>query len=187
METHETAKPATFGYNQVQAGLTAALDSTDHPGRVRGRIQHIRRLQLAPKSGRGRVIRYNFDWIARWHLALLLSMRLGYDPTEAVAFIQKNWGRASRDAENAFDRGEAMLGDVVTVARMARRPDQHVIVTLHHRNSPELPTFGATRVIGMPSIAGWLAGPGPDRLLTIFDLTAVLHRLEAELAAAAAQ
>jgi hypothetical protein len=184
METHETAKPATFGYNQVQAGLTAALDSTDHPGRVRGRIQHIRRLQLAPKSGRGRVIRYNFDWIARWHLALLLSMRLGYDPTEAVAFIQKNWGRASRDPDTAFHRGEAMLADIVAVARTARTKDEHVILTLDHRNSPELPTFGYVQVRGLGSFTSWLSDQAD--VITIFDLTAILKRLDRELAAAAA-
>src|SRR5215471_20164583 len=131
---HENVQ-AAFGLLQVEQALATVfgVKAAGLPA-LRGRIQHLRRLGLTPPSARGKVIQYDFGWAARWYLALVLTIRAGRDPSQAVAFIKKSWGRRFRNdvaaAEVRVDRGEAALDDLVHVARRVERPELHVIVTL---------------------------------------------------------
>jgi hypothetical protein len=161
---------------------------------LRGRIQHFRRLGLTPPAVPGRAVQYDFDWTARWFLALLLTIRRGDDPVVAVKVIKRQWGRPGRidraTAEKMFYHGEGMqlgLGDVVQIARYAK-PADRVIATVDMDKSG-LPVFGAAPLTAMSSVGHFLAGD-PDGALpvvTIFDLSEHMRRLDAALAAASAQ
>src|SRR5258708_5329193 len=170
-----------IGLPQVEQALATVfgVKSAGLPA-LRGRIQHLRRLGLTPPSGRGQVIQYDFGWCARWYLALLLTIRLGRDPVQAVRFIKENWGRPFRKdlaaAEARVDANKAGLGDLVEVARHVEQPDLHVILTFDADGG--LPVVGHTRVRGMPSFAAFLAD-GPGRIVTILDLTVHLKQLDA--------
>src|SRR5260370_19370578 len=118
----------SWGLPQVEDALASVFDikPSGRPALV-GRIQHLRRLELTPKSGRGVPVAYTFDWVCRWYLALLLTIRLGRDPTQAVEFINKKWGKPFRKdfsaADARVDRIEAKLGDLVEVARKVEQPE----------------------------------------------------------------
>jgi hypothetical protein len=93
---HERANPAapgTYSYSQVESALARVFraDAAGQAGWLRGRIQHLRRLGLTPPAGGGSVD-YDFEWAARWLLALRLE-RVGPDPAEIVAFFEANWDR----------------------------------------------------------------------------------------------
>jgi hypothetical protein len=192
-EPQATAK-AAWGYDEVETALAAVfgVDAAGQSGWFRARIINLRRIGLSPASGRGQVIAYDFEWAAKWYLGLLLTVRLGRDPSVVVKFIKAKWDRPTgrkRQLSEAVDRGEATIRDLVKVAREVRRPDDHVILTIRHGAVSELPIVGYTAIAGMKSLGFWLAGrddPGVP-LLTIVDLTAALHRLDAALAGAAAK
>src|SRR5262249_61889689 len=92
---HERANPAapgTYSYSQVESALARVFgaDAAGQAGWLRGRIQHLRRLRLTPPAGRGSVD-YDFEWAARWLLALRLE-RVGADPAGIVAVFEGNCG-----------------------------------------------------------------------------------------------
>jgi hypothetical protein len=158
---HEFGK-AVFGYQQVENALAVAFGVTvaGRPA-LRGRIQHLRRLGLTPRSGRGKVIPYDFEWAARWYLALLLTMRLGRDPRVAVQVFE----------EGNFDR-------VLKQAVKADLAENHVVATIN--SSRQGPLIFAFASMSMP--LGSLLN-GFDTVVTAIDLTASLRRLAGALTA----
>jgi hypothetical protein len=149
---------AVFGYQQVENALAVVFGVTvaGRPA-LRGRIQHLRRLGLTPRSGRGKVIPYDFEWAARWFLALLLSVRLGRDPKVAVEVVKtKNFDLILRQAMQV-DWPEV----VVTIDASRRGP----------------PIFGFA---SMSMSVGSLLDR-PDAVVTVFNLTTSLRRLAAAL------
>jgi hypothetical protein len=159
---HEFGK-VVFGYQQVENALAVAFGVTvaSRPA-LRGRIQHLRRLGLTPRSGRGKVIRYDFGWAARWYLALLLTMRLGRDPRVAVQVLR---------------RGEN-FGEVFKQAMKADRAENHVVATIN--SSRQGPLIFGFASMSMP--LGSLLN-GFDTVVTAIDLTASLRRLAGALTA----
>ena len=85
--------PGGYSYSQVESALACVFgaDAAGQAGWLRGRIQHLRRLRLTPPAEGGPVI-YNFEWAARWLLALRLE-RVGLNPADIVAFFEQNWER----------------------------------------------------------------------------------------------
>jgi hypothetical protein len=171
------AAKAAYGYATLERALgkVFGVKPAAREKSFRARIIHLRRLGLTPQSGRGEVIAYDDEWAARWYLGLLLAMRLGHDPKLVAEFIKANWS------------GKGNLRDIVQKARAAQRPGDHVILTIDHGGISEpLVVRYVTGITGkgMEAIGLSLAGDGPtDRLVTLFDLTAGLHRLHDALAA----
>jgi hypothetical protein len=153
---------AVFGYQQVENALAVAFGVTvaGRPA-LRGRIQHLRRLGLTPPSGRGKSIRYDFQWAACWYLALLLTMRLGRDPKVAVRVL----------AEGYFDR-------VFKRAMKADRAEDHIVATIN--SSRQGPIIFGYASMSMP--LGSLLNEF-DTVVTLIDLTASLRRLAGALTA----
>ena len=81
-----------FRYAEVQKALASLHGAyPEHLGAFRGRLQHFQRLGMAPASpGRGKVILYAFDDIARWAFGLEL-VELGIDPTRIVSMMDWLW------------------------------------------------------------------------------------------------
>jgi len=178
-KTTQKAAKAAYGYATLERALgkVFGVKPAAREKSFRARIIHLRRLGLTPQSGRGEVIAYDDEWAARWYLGLLLTMRLGRDPKLVAEYIKANWSRP----------GETNLRVLVKQARAAQRPEDHVILTIDHGGVSEpLVVRYVTGITGkgMEAIGHSLAGDGPtDRLVTLFDLTAGLHRLHDALAA----
>jgi hypothetical protein len=94
-KAEERAKSVAAGhsYGEVETAIARVLnaDAEAQVGRLRGRIQHLRRLGLTPPADSGPVV-YTFEWAARWLLALRLE-RVGLNPVAVVKFIEDNWER----------------------------------------------------------------------------------------------
>src|SRR5262249_11501528 len=94
-KAEERAKSVSTGhsYGEVETAIARVLkaDVEAQVGRLRGRIQHLRRLGLTPPADSGPVV-YTFEWAARWLLALRLE-RVGLNPVAVVKFIEDNWER----------------------------------------------------------------------------------------------
>jgi hypothetical protein len=92
-QEHVKPIPGGFTYSQVESALARVFgaDAAGQAGWLRGRIQHLRRLGLTPPAEGGPVI-YNFEWAARWLLALRLE-RVGLNPADIVEFLRANWVR----------------------------------------------------------------------------------------------
>jgi hypothetical protein len=161
---HECPKTAAFGYGQIERALASVLRIGENglPA-LRGRIQHLRRLGLTPSSGRGKVIAYDFAWPALWYLALILTKVMGRDPKAVVQLL------TSESFGQAFEN-----------ARKAQDPEHHVVVQIDATHDRP-PIFGYIS----PSLLGDLLTPDDGRVVTIFNLSSAMHRLEAALAAAA--
>jgi hypothetical protein len=158
---HELGK-VVFGYQEVENALAVVFGVTA-AGRpaLKGRIQHLRRLDLTPPSGRGQVIRYDFEWVACWYLGLVLTMRLGRDPRVAVQVLRTE-----------------TFGQVFQQAMKADRTENHVVVTIN--SSRRGPLIFGYASMSLP--VGDLLD-GFDSVVTVIDLTASLRCLAAALTA----
>jgi len=203
----EPAK-AVYGYYVAEAALAEMFGVTrkaDREGWFRSRLIYMRRSGITPRSGRGKVIEYKFEWVARWFLALLFTLRLGREPKMVMETI-KRWnqpaGRPDRTPNEAANRGEATIREIILTAmepERRERSDEHVILFIDYGLPSEpLSISYTTGLQGMKSAYYYLARGRPDLtvpagvppksipLVTQFDLTAALSRLEAALKAAAA-
>jgi len=187
----QTPANAAYSYGRIEHALAAVfgIDAAGQKGWLRGRLQHVRRLGLVADSpGRGRTIDYTPDDAAKWLFVLTLE-RMRFDPTLAVKLVEAQWGRPGRkerDPVEAAHRGEATLCELVAAARQASRPAEHVIITVDFSSISGVPVIGHTWASeGMKSLGSWLAFGDPQkpaaRLVTIFDLSDLLHRLDAAL------
>jgi len=162
----------TYSYAAVERAL-AAIHGIDERGRIgwlRARLQHFRRLGLAPEGpGRGKVISYTLDDVDRWLVALEVEF-FKIDPTTAISFVMGNWSDIARLLAEAR-ASESAVGDV--------------LMTVHFDLPQKLPTVGgSTTVAGMSVIAAWLRGdPGePPRRVGIFNLSVRAKALDKALA-----
>jgi hypothetical protein len=162
----------TYSYAAVEKAL-AAVHGIDERGRVgwlRARLQHFRRLGLAPEGpGRGKVISYTPDDIDRWLIALEVEF-FKIDPTTAISFVTENWSDIAR---------------LLAEARASESDDADVLMTVHFDLPQKLPTVGgSTTVKGMHAIAGWLRGDlwEPARRVGIFNLSVRAKALDEALA-----
>src|SRR5215468_3025722 len=91
----EKAANAGFGYYVVEAALAEMFGvhrKADREGWFRSRLIYVRRSGITPRSGRGKVIEYDFEWIAKWYLVLLFTLRLGREPKMVLETL-KRWNR----------------------------------------------------------------------------------------------
>jgi hypothetical protein len=151
----------TYSYAAVERAL-AAVHGIDERGRIgwlRARLQHFRRLRLAPEG----------PDVDRWLVALEVEF-FKIDPTTAISFVMGNWSDIARLLAEAR-ASESAVGDV--------------LMTVHFDLPQKLPTVGgSTTVAGMSVIAAWLRGdPGePPRRVGIFNLSVRAKALDKALA-----
>jgi hypothetical protein len=182
-------EPHTYPYADVERALAAVfgVDAVGRAGWLRGRLQHFRRLGLTPDGpGKGKTIAYAVEDIDKWLIGLEMA-HLRLDPTLIVELIKRNWGPPDdeRNAAEAFDRGEATLRDLVTVARSHQSPAD-VLVTVTFDAMAKLPAIvGYTTMLGIDSFGGWIGGDDREkpRRASIFDLSDRIRRLDRALAA----
>ncbi len=63
----------------------------DHVGALRGRLQHFQKLGLAPPApGRGKVLAYSYQDIAKWAFGLEL-IEVGIDPARIALLMSWLW------------------------------------------------------------------------------------------------
>jgi hypothetical protein len=177
---------ATYFYADVERALAHifGVDSTGQRGWLRGRLQHFRRLGLAPEGrGKGKTIVYLVEDADRWTVALELA-HLRLDPALIVDLINRSWSRRerSRKAGAAFDRGEASIRDLVAVAREGKCPD--ILVTVRFEPMSRSPEVSYTTMAKPESFLGWLNnGRAEPRRASIFNLSDRIRRLDRALAA----
>jgi hypothetical protein len=171
-----TPHPPTLGYEDVERVLADlfAVKPRDREGWFRGKLIYLRRNGLTPPSGRGRVIAYDREWITKWFLALLLTLRLDRDPAKVIQFLMAEWSR--RVSPSAVDRGEGTLREIAARARESKHRDDHVILTIDHDLSGALTVRYMTGIRAMEAFGYSLAEDG--RLVMVFDLTVALRRLD---------
>jgi hypothetical protein len=163
----------TYSYAAVERAL-AAIHGIDERGRIgwlRARLQHFRRLGLAPEGpGRGKVISYTPDDVDRWLVALEVEF-FKIDPTTAISFVVGNWSDIAK---------------LLAEARASESADEDVLMMVHFGLPQKLPTVvgGSTTVKGMRVIAYWLRGDPrePPRRVGIFNLSVRAKALDAALA-----
>jgi hypothetical protein len=163
----------TYSYAAVERALAATF-GVDERGRIgwfRAKLQHFRRLGLAPAGpGRGKVIDYTLDDVDRWLVALEVEF-FKIDPTTAISFVRGNWSDIAK---------------LLSEARASESAVEDVLMTVHFDAMPQkLPTVGgSTTVKGMGVIADWLRGDPhePPRRVGIFNLSVRAKALDAALA-----
>jgi hypothetical protein len=182
MDSRTNPPPLTLGYEDVETVLaqTFGVRPAEQKKWFRAKMTYIRRFGLTPVSGRGRVIRYDTDWITRWYFALLLLIRADRDPAKVIQFIISEWKRRapSLDADMdtaAVERGEGTLRTIAARARASQGRNDHVILTI------DLDDTGAPKVGYMTGVAGmtglgYRLAEGP--LVMVFDLSAALAKLD---------
>ena len=141
MATKTQEAAIEYSYSEVETALARVyrLDSAD--GKLKGRIQHLRRLGLTPPAHGGPVAYTpKSQWAEKWLVALELA-HLNVDPTTAVEFIAKSWEPPrKRDVDRAVDAGVATLGELVTVART--RTDSLVLSLQFTGEAGDAPVVG---------------------------------------------
>jgi hypothetical protein len=163
--------PDRLSYSVIERALALVFgaDETAQRGWLRGRIQNLRKLGLAPPSlGAGRAIGYTQDDADRW----LIGIEFGFlhvDPSTSAAVIQEHWGHLKKLAEEA---------------RESDRLDNDVIVSV--RFSPamsEMPDIGHTTMRGLDSFGHWLRD---QRIgVSVFNLSALIRAFDKALVEAA--
>jgi len=178
-----------YAYADVERALAEVfgVDAEGRRGWLRGRLTNFRRFGLSPAGpGKGRTIAYDLEDVEKWLIGLEL-MHFRFDPTLIVEFINRTWSRpdGKRTAAEAFDRGEAALHDLVSVARAGELPD--VLITIRFEAMSLAPVIGYTTLRGVKAFARWLSGEefpsGAPRRAAIFNLSDRLRRLDRALAA----
>src|SRR5262249_2332111 len=193
---HERANPAapgTYSYSQVESALARVFgaDAAGQAGWLRGRIQHLRRLRLTPPAGRGSVD-YDFEWAARWLLALRLEPG-GADPAEIGAFFEANWDRKQgakvpvRSLREVIEKARAPIEKARKAKADYHSDDVWLIVTFDDFH--EFPKIGLIQPYRKPP-----SNPELDNAKVFFDysrdkvvdvvvipLTEALRALEAAL------
>jgi hypothetical protein len=179
-----------YGYAAVERALgeVFAIDARGQRGWLRGRLTNFRRLGLTPEGpGKGKTIDYTLEDVDRW----MIGMELGHlrlDPAVIVELIDRTWSRPTGglDAFAAFDRGEAALRDLITVARAGTRPDVMVTVRFDAMSRPPV-IVGYTTSAGMEGFVTWLSDARwpnvAPRRASIFNLSDRVRRLDQALAA----
>jgi hypothetical protein len=182
-----TPPPASYGYAHVEAAIARVFGLEEADGRLKGRIQHMRRLGLTPPSDGGPVAYDSSDWPDQWIIGLELEYA-GLDPTTVVRFVQGNW-RRHRDLQAAKDAVEANTGsltDLVDVARAAHGKSgvDRIMLTVTFTgtsNEPEIGYFFAG-THGSGSFAQRLCDEDEPRRAAVIPLTTRLRQLDRELA-----
>jgi hypothetical protein len=89
-----SARPATFGYVEVERALARVFDAEDVRARTfRARILHLRKSGLTPATpGRGSRIAYSFMDVAQLVVALVLT-EYNFDPAWVARTLQRHWKR----------------------------------------------------------------------------------------------
>ena len=178
IKPQDPAKLAPLNYALVEKALAKVfgIDAAGQAGRLRGRIQHLRKLGLTPPTDGGPVA-YGDEWLTKWLLALELE-HFGVDPRQAAELIEKRWEPPrKRDANQAVQRGEPTFIELVAVAR-AERHD--LIVTVQFGPMDRRPIIGFF-FAGMPSesaFGGWLSDDTEPRRASCFSLSARLRALD---------
>jgi hypothetical protein len=197
--TQKDAKPVPGGYNysQVESALARVFgaDAAGQAGWLRGRIQHLRRLGLTPPAAGGSVV-YDYEWAARWLIALRLE-RVGPDPAKIVAFFEANWDRKPgakfpvKSLREVIAQARAPIGKARKAKAAYHSDDVWLIVTFD--DFYEFPKIGLVQPYRKPP-----SNPKLDNAKGFFDysraevvdvvaipLTEALRALEAALKEAA--
>lgn len=158
-----------YSYAMVETALARVFDlnAADQKGRLRGRIQHLRRLGLPSGGpGSGKTIAYDFDAIVMWLIALELE-EFGIDPRLAVKMVKIYW-EVLADAVRQVRRADYDIGLVVRPRFMSGDP----------RLDPGFNHIELTNEILLAQ-GSYLAKPG--KRLCIFNLSSRLRELDAAL------
>jgi hypothetical protein len=169
-KTSKDAKPAPGGYtySQVESALARVFgaDAAGQAGWLRGRIQHLRRLGLTPPADGGFVV-YDFEWSARWLLALRLE-RVGPDPADIVAFFEANWDRKPgakfpvRSLREVIEKARAPIEKARKAKAAYHSDDVWLIVTFDDFH--EFPKIGLVQPYRKPT-----SNPELDNAKGFFD------------------
>jgi hypothetical protein len=178
----------SVSYDEVERAIALALGVEDRarraPGWLRGRIQHARKLDFGPKSGRGQVVDYSDgEWATKWLIALELGI-LAASPMTVVNFIRKNWTRHRdlSEAREAVYRNEGSLTDLVDVARAAKRATENIMLTVTYGDPSRIPEIGYFWANEKAAVgfASWLCDPhdGKPRRAAVVPLSTRLCALD---------
>jgi hypothetical protein len=179
-----TAPPASYGYAHVEAAIARVFGLKEADGRLKGRIQHMRRLGLTPPTDGGPVAYDTTDWPDQWVIGLELEYA-GLDPTAAVRFVQGNW-RRHRDLQAAKDAVSANTGsltDLVDVARASTRDIHDVMLTVNFSGTSDEPAIGYffAGASGSRSFTRYLCADDQPRRAAVIPLSTRLRQLDREL------
>lgn len=99
MEWQKKGRPFMFTYAEAESLLAKAfgVSETVQRGAFRGRLKHLKRLNVPLDSspGRGKKVLYDPDHLFQWHYCLEVSS-LGMDPTLAAHMLHTEWARTMR-------------------------------------------------------------------------------------------
>ncbi len=163
--------PDRLAYSVIERALAILFgaDETAQRGWLRGRIQNLRKLGLAPPSpGAGRAIGYTQDDADKWLIAIEFGL-LHVDPSTSISFIQEHWN----DLEKVIEK-----------ARRSKHHETDVVLTM--RINPVMsktPEIWRTTIKGLDTVGHSLR----DQLtgFSIFNLSALVRAFDRALVEAA--
>jgi hypothetical protein len=180
----DAERMARHSYAHVEAAIARVFGLKEADGKLKGRIQHMRRLGLTPPSDGGPVAYDTTDWPDQWIIGLELEYA-GLDPITAVQFVQRSW-RPHRDlqaARDAVNENAGSLTDIVDVARAVRGKSSadRIMLTVTFTGTSNKPEIGYFFVPGSISFAQYLCGDDEPRRAAVIPLSTRLRQLDREL------